>query len=99
LNTTTRTQIGILFGFVAAFIIVIESYGEAWRVYNKREERKEAARKASLIEREFGAGEIEGEKGKSREPYGHWQGMGGQVAACTTGPAAGSGQDVEVKSR
>lgn len=95
MTTTTRTQIGIIFGFVAAFIIVIASYGVAWRLYNKREERKEAARKASLMERGFGAGsagEIE-EKGKSREGYrdGNRGVMGGEGAASTIGTSAGSG--------
>ena len=59
----------------------------------KREEKKEAERKRSLIERGFGVEEMEGEKGKSREGYGygHWSGMKGEGAAGTIGPAAGSG--------
>jgi hypothetical protein len=90
--TATHTQIGILFGFIGAFIIVIASYGVAWMLYNKREERKEVERKAGLIERGSGAGEVEGEKGKTRKGYnGHWSGMGGEKAAGTIGSAAGSG--------
>lgn len=92
MTTTTGTQIAILFGFVAAYIIVITSYGVLWRLYNKREEKKEEERKRSLIEHGFGAGEV-GEKGKSREGYGngHWSGMEDEGAAGTIGPTARSG--------
>lgn len=91
---TSHTQIGILFGFVAAFIIVIVSYGLAWRLYNKREEKVEAARKASLVERGFGSEKIEGEKGKGKGNGYHdesWGGVGGQGAAGIFGPGVGSG--------
>lgn len=93
MTTTTNTQIAIIFGFVAAYIIAATLYGILWRLYNKREEKKEAERKRSLIERGFGAGEVEGEKGKSREGYGngHWSGMEGGGAAGTISPTAESG--------
>ena len=38
-----------------------------WRIHNKREEKKEAARKAALIERGFGPVDRDLEKGKAVE--------------------------------
>jgi hypothetical protein len=71
MTTKNSTQFGILFGFVGAFILMILCYGVVWRFYNKREEKKEAVRKADLIERGFdSSGEFE-EKGKEREEYRH----------------------------
>jgi len=93
MTTTTRTQMGILFGFVAAFIVVIVSYGVAWKVYNKREERKEKARKEGLIERGFGAGEMEGEKGKGRGEMDRYR--DGNAPAGNFGSGAGSGLNEE----
>jgi hypothetical protein len=60
---------GILFGFVGAFIIVITTFGISWRVYNKRQERREAERKAALMERGFGGsteGMVDVEKGNGK---------------------------------
>ncbi|CZR58512.1 uncharacterized protein PAC_08404 [Phialocephala subalpina] len=51
---STRTQMGILFGFVAIFLVIGASYSIIWRMYNKREERQEAERKQALLDRGFG---------------------------------------------
>jgi hypothetical protein len=49
-----RKQFGILFGFVAIFIVVIVSFGIMWKLYNKREEKKENEEKKRLIEAGWG---------------------------------------------
>jgi hypothetical protein len=54
MTSQTRTELGILFGFVAIFLLVVTSYGAAWKLWNKKEETIEAERKAGLIERGFG---------------------------------------------
>ena len=61
-----RTQMGILFGFVAIFIVVIIAFGITWRLWNIREEKKEAERKRILIEEGWGIQDGVGEKGKGR---------------------------------
>jgi hypothetical protein len=61
-----RTQFGILFGFVAIFIVVILCFGFTWRMWNIREEKKEAERKRVLIEEGWGLRDGVGEKGKER---------------------------------
>jgi hypothetical protein len=61
-----RTQLGILFGFVGIFIIVIVTFGVMWALYNKRQEKRELARKERLIEEGWGVADI-GEKGKGRD--------------------------------
>ena len=92
--TETRSEFGILFGFVGAFILVFVCYGVMWKLNNKREEKKEAARKADLTERGFGSGsgEFETEKGKRREEYGNATGIGGQGATGTIGQAPAVGR-------
>jgi hypothetical protein len=60
-----RTQMGILFGFVGIFIVVIVTFGIMWILYNKRQEKRELARKEKLIEEGWGVADI-GEKGKGR---------------------------------
>lgn len=85
MTTENRTQFGILFGFLGAFILVILCYGVVWRLYNKREEKKEAARKTDLIERGFGSSREFEEKGKEREEY-RDAGAAGTVG---TGPGSG----------
>lgn len=47
-------QFGILFGFVAIFIVVIVSFGIMWKLYNKMEEKKENGEKRRLIEAGWG---------------------------------------------
>jgi hypothetical protein len=94
MTTETRRQFGILFGFVGAFILVFICYGLMWRLYNKREEKMEAARQADLIERGFGSGQGEfEEKGKERGELRdvNGAGIGGQGAAGTISTGAGSG--------
>jgi hypothetical protein len=68
-----RKQFGILFGFVAIFIVVIVSFGIMWKLYNKLEQKKENEEKRRLIEAGWGPkegaavgeGPVEGEgKGK-----------------------------------
>ena len=54
---------GILFGFIAIFIVVLAAYSAVWYIRSKREEKKEAARKADLIERGFGPSAADEEKG------------------------------------
>ena len=61
-----RTQFGILFGFVAIFIVVIICFGLTWRVWNIREQRREEERKRLLIEEGWGIRDGIGEKGKER---------------------------------
>ncbi|KUJ14112.1 uncharacterized protein LY89DRAFT_687362 [Mollisia scopiformis] len=56
------TQMGILFGFVAIFIVILISYSTVWWLYNKREERQEAQRKQDLIDRGFGPSGYSDEK-------------------------------------
>jgi len=48
---TSRQEFGILFGFVAVFIVVIGTYSLMWHLKNKREEVKEVKRKQALIDR------------------------------------------------
>jgi hypothetical protein len=57
---------GILFGFVAVFLVVIVAFGITWRLWNIREEKKEAERKRVLIEEGWGIQDGVGEKGKQR---------------------------------
>ncbi len=57
---------GILFGFVAIFIVVILAFGFTWRMWNIREEKKEAERKRMFIEEGWGLQDGVGEKGKAR---------------------------------
>lgn len=47
-------QLGILFGFVGAFIVVSTAYSILWFAKNKRSVQKEEERKAELIKRGFG---------------------------------------------
>jgi hypothetical protein len=61
-----RTQLGILFGFVGIFIVVIVTFGVMWALYNKKQEKRELARKERLIEEGWGVSDI-GEKGKGRD--------------------------------
>ena len=61
-----RTQMGILFGFVAIFLVVIVAFGITWRLWNIREEKKETERKRVLIEEGWGIQDGVGEKGKQR---------------------------------
>ena len=64
MTSETKTEIGIIFGFIAIFLLVITSYGIVWKLWNKKEAEREAARKAGLIERGFGpkGGQHNGEK-------------------------------------
>jgi hypothetical protein len=63
-----RTQMGILFGFVGIFIVVIVTFGIIWALYNKRQEKREWARKERLIEEGWGVADIGGkEKGTDRD--------------------------------
>jgi len=57
---------GILFGFVAIFLVVIVAFGLTWRLWNIREENKETERKRMLIEEGWGIQDGVGEKGKQR---------------------------------
>ncbi|PMD57570.1 uncharacterized protein K444DRAFT_614974 [Hyaloscypha bicolor E] len=57
---------GILFGFVAIFLVVIVAFGLTWRLWNIREEKKETERKRVLIEEGWGIQDGVGEKGKQR---------------------------------
>ena len=57
---------GILFGFVAIFLVIIVAFGLTWRLWNIREEKKETERKRVLIEEGWGILDGVGEKGKQR---------------------------------
>jgi len=57
---------GILFVFVAIFLVVIVAFGITWRLWNIREEKKETERKRVLIEEGWGIQDGVGEKGKQR---------------------------------
>jgi len=48
--------------FIAIFIVATTTYAIVWILRNKREEKKEAIRKAGLIERGFGPLDGVGEK-------------------------------------
>jgi len=66
--SNTDRQFGILFGFVGIFLLVTITYSASWMVINKREEIREAARQASMIERGYGPNDEEAsidEKGKT----------------------------------
>ncbi|KAH8802894.1 hypothetical protein F5884DRAFT_903510 [Xylogone sp. PMI_703] len=48
------TQMGILFGFVGAFIVTLTLYSIWWRAKNKRDIRKVEEKQAELVARGFG---------------------------------------------
>ena len=47
----TGHEIGVMVGFMAAFVIITAVYLVIWRVNNKRSEAKEMERRTSLAER------------------------------------------------
>jgi len=74
MGVSAAVEYGVLFGFVGVFIVVIIAFGIGWRLHNRREVKKEAARKAELIERGFGTLDekhsgraVHGEKWKASE--------------------------------
>ncbi|CAD6577642.1 MAG: hypothetical protein ASARMPRED_008353 [Alectoria sarmentosa] len=47
----TAHEIGVMAGFIAAFILIPVVYLIIWRVYNKRSEAREIQRRHSLAEK------------------------------------------------
>ena len=47
----TGHEIGVMVGFMAAFVIITAAYLVIWRINNKRSEAKEVERRTSLAEK------------------------------------------------
>jgi len=96
MTSKNGVDFGVLFGFVGIFIVFLGAYSLVWHMNTKREERKEAARKAALVERGFGPLDekdlnINGRKGKNSQGAEYSQGLGQHGQASTFGSGSGTG--------
>ena len=66
----TAHEIGVMIGFMAAFVLVAAAYLVIWRIKNKRSDAKEVQRRRALDEKmgsmNMGVGVEEDEKAESR---------------------------------
>jgi len=65
LHYTVGHEVGVAAGFAGLMLLSALTFLISWRAYNKKEEKREAERKAGLVERGFGV--LSPEKGGLRE--------------------------------